>query len=391
MNRPRPLPRSLLLLGAGELGKEVAISAQRLGLRVIAVDRYEGAPAMQVADAFEVISIADAAALEGVIRTHRPDLIVPEIEPVPVEKLRALEDEGFRIIPTAEAASLSLDREATRTLASHGLGLATPRFDFASSEVELQDICDDLGYPCLVRPVTGFPGQGQTIVPGPARVEHAWSYAVEGGAAGPPRVMVEELVEPDLELTLLGVREWDGSVRFLEPIGHRRERGAFREAWSPAGLSPAQAGRARDAAGALIDRLGGAGVYGVDFLVAGDRVLFSDLRPRPHDTGMVTMITQDLSQFDLHVRAAMGLPIPEVRYHGPGACAVILADRDGEVAAYHGLDRALGVESAQVRIFGKPRASSFRRMGIALASGATVEEARSRALEAASRVEVRYG
>lgn len=390
MNRPRPVPRSLLLLGAGELGKEVAISAQRLGLHVIAVDRYEGAPAMQVAHVSEVVSLNDAAALEGVIRTHRPDLVVPEIEPLPVEKLRQLEDEGFRIIPTAEAGSLTLDREATRTLAAHGLGIATPRFDFASSDVELQDICDDLGYPCLVRPVVGFAGDGQSVVTGPARVRHAWSYALEGGSRDHPRVMVEELVEADLEVTLLVVREWDGAARVLEPIGHRRERGTFRESWVPAGLSPAQAGRAREAALALVERLGGAGIYALDFMVAGDRVLFTELRPRPHDTGMVTMVSQDLSQFDLHVRAILGLPIPEIRFLGPAASAVILADRDGTVAGYHGLDRALEVATAQVRIFGKPRGSSFRRMGVALASGPTSEEARTRALEAASRVEVRY-
>lgn len=390
MSRPRPVPRSLLLLGAGELGKEVAISAQRLGLHVIAVDRYEGAPAMQVAHVSEVIAMDDAAALEGVIRTHRPDLVVPEIEPVPVGKLRELEDEGFRIIPTAEAASLALDREATRTLAVHGLGIATPRFDFASSEVEIQDICDGLGYPCLVRPIVGFAGEGQSEVSGPARTRHAWNYAVEGGAGEHARVMVEELVEADMEVTLLVVREWDGATRILEPIGHRRERGAFRESWVPAGLSPAQAGRAKESARTLVDRLGGAGVYAVEFLVAGDRVLFSDLRPRPHDTGMVTMASQDLSQFDLHVRAILGLPIPEIRFHGPAASAVILADRDGVVAGYHGLDRALELATAEVRIFGKPRASSFRRMGVALASGSTAKQARTRALEAASRVEVRY-
>jgi len=390
MSRPRPIPRSILLLGAGELGKEVAISAQRLGLRVIAVDGYEGAPAMHVADASEVISMDDAAALEGVIRTHRPDLVIPQIEPVPVDKLRELEEEGFRVIPSADVGSLTLDREATRTLVAHELGLPTPRFDFASSEVELQEVCDDLGFPCLVRPVMGFPGEGESLVPGPARVGHAWSYALEGGAGDHPRVMVEEIVESDLEVTLLVVREWDGAVRFLEPIGQRKERGAFRESWTPAGLSPAQAGRAREAARALVERLGGVGVLGVDFLIAADRVLFSDLRPRPPDSGLVTMISQDLSQFDLHVRAILGLPIPDVHYYRPGACSAILADRDGEVSGYHGLDRALGVETAQVRIFGKPRASSFMRMGVALASGSTAEEARSRALESASRLEVRY-
>ena len=391
MSRPRPVPRSLLLLGAGELGKELAISAQRLGLQVIAVDRYPGAPAMQVAQVAEVVALDDAAALEGIIRTHRPDLVVPEIEPVPVGKLHELEEQGFRIIPTAEAASLTLDREATRSLAAHELGLPTPRFDFASSEVELQDVCEDLGFPCLARPVVGFAGQGQTVITGPARVQHAWSYALEGGTGEHPRVMVEEQVESDLEVTQLTVREWDGSLRFVEPIGSRRERGAFREAWSPAGLSPAQANKVREASGALVERLGGAGVYAAEFLVAGDRVLFSDLRARPGDTGMVTLISQDLSQFDLHVRAMLGLPIPTIRYHGPGACAVILADRDGTVSGYEGLDRALQVETSQLRIFGKPRAASFRRMGVALAAGTTTEEARTRALESAARVEIRYG
>jgi phosphoribosylglycinamide formyltransferase 2 len=383
-------PRSILLLGSGELGKELAISAQRMGIRVVAVDRYSGAPAMQVAHASEVVSMLDGAALEGVIRTHRPDLVVPEVEAIRTEKLLELEAEGFRVIPTAEAARLTMNREAIRTVAAQELGIRTPAYAFADSEAELQAACDALGYPCVVKPAMSSSGKGQSVVPGPSRVEYAWAYAQEGGRGDESRVIVEEFVDFHTEITLLTVREWDGRTTFVAPIGHRQERGDYQESWMPVELPPAHLAEAQEMARKVTERLGGAGLFGVEFFITEGSVIFSELSPRPHDTGMVTLVSQDLSEFDLHLRAITGLPIPTIRYFGPAASAVILADRDGEVAGYAGMERALQVETAQLRLFGKPTAHPFRRMGVALASGSTVVEARARALEAASRVEVLY-
>ena len=384
------LPASILLLGSGELGKELAISAQRLGIRVVAVDRYAGAPAMQVAHASEVISMLDGAALEGVIRSHRPDLVVPEVEAIRTEKLLELEREGFRIIPTAEAARMTMNREAIRKVAAEELGLRTPAYAFADSEAELLAACDDIGYPCVVKPAMSSSGKGQSVVSGPSRVEYAWAFAREGGRGDESRVIVEEFVDFHTEITLLTVREWSGRTTFVEAIGHRQERGDYQESWMPVALPPEQVEEAREMARKVTDRMGGAGLFGVEFFITEESVVFSELSPRPHDTGMVTLISQDLSEFDLHLRAICGLPIPSIRYLGPSASAVILADRDGEVQGYAGVNRALQVETAQLRLFGKPKAHSFRRMGVALASGESVMEARARALEAASRVEVVY-
>lgn len=384
------LPRSILLLGSGELGKELAISAQHLGIRVIAVDRYEGAPAMQVAHAFEVISMLDGAALEGVIRTHRPDVVVPEVEAIRTETLLELEKEGFRIIPTAEAVRLTMNREAIRKVAAEELDLRTPVYAFADSEAELQIACDHIGYPCVVKPAMSSSGKGQSVVSGPSRVEYAWAFAREGGRGDASRVIVEEFVEFHTEITLLTVREWSGRTTFVEAIGHRQERGDYQESWMPVELPPEQLEEAREMARKVTDRMGGAGLFGVEFFITNESVIFSELSPRPHDTGLVTLISQDLSEFDLHLRAICGLPIPTIRYLGPSASAVILADRDGEVEGFTGVDRALQVESAQLRLFGKPAAHAFRRMGVALATGETVMESRARALEAASRVEIVY-
>jgi phosphoribosylglycinamide formyltransferase 2 len=390
MSPQKRLLRSILLLGSGELGKELAIAAQCLGIRVVAVDRYAGAPAMHVADASEVISMLDGAALEGVIRTHRPDLIVPEVEAIRTDKLRELEVEGFRVIPTAEAARLTMNREAIRRVAAEELGLRTPTYAFADSEGALRSACDEIGFPCVVKPAMSSSGKGQSVVSGPSRVEYAWAYAREGGRGDEARVIVEEFVDFHTEITLLTVREWDGRTTFVDPIGHRQERGDYQESWMPVELPEAQLDEAQGMARAVTDRLGGAGIFGVEFFVTDDAVIFSELSPRPHDTGMVTLISQELSQFELHLRAICGLPIPAMRYLGPSASAVILADRDGVVAGFTGVDRALQVETARLRLFGKPHAYPFRRMGVALASGESMMEARARALEAASRVEVVY-
>ena len=387
-DRPE-FPRSILLLGSGELGKEVAIAAQRMGLRVIAADRYADAPAMQVADVSEVFSMLDGDALEAVIRKYDPDFVVPEVEAIRTERLRALEEDGFRIIPTAEAAFLTMDREAIRRVAADELGVRTPAFAFAHSAASLREACDGIGYPCVVKPVMSSSGKGQSTVTGPSRVEQAWEFAQGGGRGDEARVIVEEFVEFHTEITLLTVREWDGHTHFVRPIAHRQERGDYRESWMPTGLPEEQVEQAQEVARRVTGRLGGAGLFGVEFFVTDDEVIFSELSPRPHDTGMVTMIAQDLSQFDLHLRAILGLPIPAIRYYGPSASAVILAEREGRVTGYDGIDRALLVESAQLRIFGKPRAHPFRRMGVALAYGEDTAEARARALEAASRVDVR--
>jgi len=383
--------RSILLLGAGELGKELAISAQRLGVRVIAADRYHDAPAMQVAHHAEVVSLQDGAALEGVVRTYRPDLILPEIEAVGTRTLRALEEEGFRTVPSADAVARAVNRGRLRELVAGELGIRTPRFFFASSEEELASACDLLGYPCIVKPFISSSGKGLSEVHGPARVARAWDFAHDGGADGERRVFVEESIPFDVEVTLLTLREWDGTISFLPPIAHRQERGGYRESWVPAGVPDEHLVEMQEMAGRIVQNLGGAGIFGLEFFLLGDAVYFSELSLGPHDTGLVTLVSQDLSEFDLHLLALLGLPIPGVRELGPSASAVILADREGEVTGYSGVERALQVEGTRVLLFGKPHAYPLRRMGVALASGACVEEARARALEAAGRVGVLCG
>lgn len=390
MTSPPRNPRSILLLGAGELGKEIAISAQRLGVRVVAADRYGGAPAMAVSHASEVLSLVDAVALKGVVRTHEPDLILPEVESIGTETLRELEADGFRVVPSAAAAGLARTRDAIRDLARDELGLRTPRYTYASTEEELTDACDHLGYPCVVKPVESVLGRGQTVVPGPARVERAWDYAHEGSGGDPLRVLVEEHIDFREEVTLLTVREWDGGTTFCDPIAHRQDRGGYRESWVPAEVTPSEVAEMQRMARLVTDRLAGAGVFGIEFFLTGDEVIFSEVSLGPHDTGMVTMISQDLSQFDLHVRAVLNLPLPRTETLGPSASAVILADREGLVAGYRGIDRALQVEGVRLRIFGKPTAHLHRRMGVALARGSSAAEARSRALEAAARISLVY-
>jgi phosphoribosylglycinamide formyltransferase 2 len=386
--QPEREVRSLLLLGAGELGKELAISAQRLGSQVIAADRYHGAPALQVAHHAEVVSLQDGTALEGVIRTHRPDHILPEVEHVGTRTLRELEADGFRIVPGADAVALAVNRGLLRDLAAVHLGIRTPRYALASTEEELAAACDSLGYPCIVKPLTSSSGKGLSEVQGPARIARAWDYAFDGSAEGERRVFVEELIPFDLEVTLLTLREWDGSISFLPPIAHRQERGSYRESWQPAGVGEGHLKEMQEVARRIVERLGGAGIFGIEFFLLGAEVYFSELSLGPHDTGFVTLVSQDISQFDLHLRALLRLPIPAIRDLGPSASAVILADREGEVVGYSGVERALQVEGTRVLLFGKPSAHPLRRMGVALASGESVEEARARAMEAAGRVGV---
>jgi len=379
----------LLLLGAGELGRETALAARALGASVVAVDRYEGAPAMQVAGSAEVLASLEGPALEDVIRSHAPDFIIPEIEAVDAELLGRLEADGFTaVVPSAEAVRLTSNRAAIRDLAARELGIRTPRYALAGSPDELRAACDHLGFPCVVKSLRSWSGAGQSVVQGLARVERAWAYAQEEGAGANGEVLAEEFIDFHTEITLLTIRDSEGDVHFLEPIGHRQERGTYRESWIPQPLSEAHLEEAREIAARLVRRLGGVGVFGVEFFVTDQELVFSEVSARPHDTGFVTLLAHDASQFELHVRALMGLPLPEQRCDRPSASAVILARDEGSVAGYEGVERAEKIESVQVRLFGKPSAHPFRRMGVTLATGDSVEEARARALEAAARIEV---
>ncbi len=381
----------IMLLGSGELGKEVVISAKRLGKSVVAIDRYAGAPAMQVADCFEVINMLDAGELGRVVAKHRPDMIVPEIEAIRTERLRDFERNGITVIPTAEATYLTMNRVAIREVASKELGLRTARYAYATTLDELRAAAVDVGIPCVVKPVMSSSGKGQTTVGTADQLAAAWDYACSNMRGDEKKVIVEEFVRFHLEITLLTIRQWDGPTLFVSPVGHRQERGDYMESWMPAEISFAQLEEAQHMAKTVTDRLGGAGIFGVEFFITKDEVIFSELSPRPHDTGMVTMISQDLSEFDLHVRAILGLPIPTITYYGASASAVILADRESpRIAGYEGLEKALSFPNSQVRIFGKPDSRKYRRMGVALARAENVETARKLAKQIADCVIIRY-
>lgn len=381
----------ILLLGAGELGKEVVIAAKRLGCTVIAVDRYEGAPAMQVADDFEVMNMLDADALDRIVRKHRPTYIVPEIEAIRTEKLYEFEKEGMTVIPTAEAAHLTMNRDAIREVAARELGLRTARYLYASSLDELKMACKKIGFPNVVKPVMSSSGKGQSKINRAKEIEKAWDFACEGMRGDQKKVIVEEFIEFDLEITLLTVRQRKGKTLFVQPIGHRQERGDYQESWIPARIKPKMLKKAQKMAKKITDRLGGAGIFGVEFFVTRKEVIFSELSPRPHDTGMVTLISQDLSEFDLHVRAILGLPIPTINYRAQAsASAVILADRDSDRISYSHLDRALKFKNTEIRIFGKPSSRKYRRMGVGLATGPSVRAARKLARKASSQVQIDY-
>jgi phosphoribosylglycinamide formyltransferase 2 len=383
--------QTIMLLGSGELGKEVVISAKRLGKTVVAVDRYAGAPAMQVADHFEVINMLDAGQLGHVVNKYRPDMIVPEIEAIRTERLRDFERNGITVIPTAEATYLTMNRIAIREVASKELGLRTARYAYAKSLDELRAKAVDVGIPCVVKPVMSSSGKGQSTVGTADQMGAAWDYACSNMRGDDKEVIIEEFVRFHLEITLLTIRQWDGPTLFVSPVGHRQERGDYQESWMPAEATNAQVEEAQRMAKIVTDRLGGAGIFGVEFFVTKDEVIFSELSPRPHDTGMVTMISQDLSEFDLHVRAILGLPIPSITYYGASASAVILADREStRVVGYEGLEQALSFPNTQVRIFGKPDTRKYRRMGVALARAESVHEARKLAKQVADCVTIRY-
>ncbi len=373
-----PSATRLMLLGSGELGKEVLIEAQRLGIEVIAVDRYPGAPAMQVAHRSHVISMLDAAALRELVLKERPHFIVPEIEAIATQELLALEAEGFTVIPTARAARLTMDREGIRRLAAEQLGLATSPYRFASTLEEYQEAVRQLGMPCVVKPVMSSSGKGQSVVRKSSDVQAAWDYAQAGGRAGAGRVIVEGFVDFDYEITQLTVRH-AGGTSFCEPIGHLQVEGDYRESWQPHPMSPSALEEGRRIAAAVTANLGGRGIFGVELFVKGDQVYFSEVSPRPHDTGMVTMISQDLSQFALHLRAILGLPVPDIRQHGPSASSAILVEADTDNLRFEGVEAALREPDTALRLFGKPEVRGQRRMGVSLARGGSIEEARAKA------------
>jgi phosphoribosylglycinamide formyltransferase 2 len=379
----------ILLLGSGELGREFVISAKRLGAHVIACDSYAHAPAMQVADGFEVFSMLDGDALRAVIARHQPDYVVPEIEAIRTEVLAEVEAAGTVVVPSARAAQMTMNRDAIRDLASETLGLTTSRYRYAESLAEAQAALAHVGLPCVVKPVMSSSGKGQSTVRAAADMAAAWDYAVGNMRGDRARVIVEGFIAFDYEITLLTVRTRDG-IRFCPPIGHRQERGDYQESWQPAAMSPAALAEAQAMAAKVVDDLGGYGLFGVEFFVKGDAVIFSELSPRPHDTGMVTLISQELSEFDLHARAVMGLPVPEVTLRGPSASAVILAARDAERFRFEGLADALAVEGGvvDVRLFGKPVTRPWRRMGVSLARAETTDAARALAAEAAAKIRI---
>jgi len=379
----------ILLLGSGELGREFVISAKRLGAYVIACDAYDDAPAMQMADAREVFAMLDGEKLREAVERHRPDYIVPEVEAIRTEVLAELEAEGFTVVPSARAAQLTMNRDAIRDLAAQELGLATSRYLYAKNLKEVRTAAEHTGFPCVVKPVMSSSGKGQTTVQDEAGLEAAWDYAVANMRGDRARVIVEQFVDFDYEITLLTVRHKDG-VSFCPPIGHRQERGDYRESWQPAPMADAAIVRAQEMARTVVEDLGGYGLYGVEFFVKGEEVIFSELSPRPHDTGMVTLLSQNLSEFDLHARAVMGLPIPESIRARPAASAVILAERDSASLRYESLAEAMA-EGADIRIFGKPEARPYRRMGVALAAGGDIDTARHKACAAAGRVRIVYG
>lgn len=381
--------KTVLLLGSGELGKELTISLKRLGQRVIAVDRYAGAPAHQVADSCEVIDMLNGDEIARLVKLHKPDLIVPEIEAIRTERLKSFEAQGLQVVPTAEAAHLTMNRDAIRDVAARELRLKTAKYLYADSFAELKNAVQSIGLPCVIKPVMSSSGKGQSVVRRFEDVEKAWQYALEGKRGDQTKVIVEQFIDFHLEITLLTIRQKHGKTLFLPPIGHVQEDGDYRESWMPAKISPRQLAAAQRMAKKVTDRLGGAGLFGVEFFVTKNDVYFSELSPRPHDTGMVTLISQDLSEFDLHARAILGLPIPEILSHGPAASAVVLAAGDMDrVGGYDGVDKALKNKNVDVRIFGKPTARKNRRMAVVLARGRSTDLARKLAKKAAGVIRV---
>ena len=381
-----PVGKKALLCGSGELGKEVAIELQRYGVEVVALDKYANAPAMQVAHRSHVLSMLDGNKLRVVIETE--DYIIPEVETIATDTLVALEKEGYSVTPTATAAYLTMNREGIRRLAAEQLGLPTSPYKFASTREEFEEAVKEIGMPCVVKPIMSSSGHGQSVVRTADDIDKSWHYAQEGGRAGAGRVIVEGFVQFDYEITQLTVRHSAGTT-FLKPVGHVQVDGDYRESWQPQVMSEKALQKAQDIARKVTDALGGYGIFGVELFIKGDDVLFSEVSPRPHDTGMVTMISQDMSQFALHARAVLGLPVPGVRFYGPSASRAIVVEGDTDKVVFGNLDEVLSEEGVQMRIFGKPEVVGHRRLGVILATADTVEEARAKADRAYKKLKVK--
>lgn len=386
----KPEGRKALLLGSGELGKEVAIELQRFGVEVIACDSYAGAPAMQIAHRSYVFNMLDADELRRIIELEKPDHIIPEVEAIATPVLVELEKEGYHVTPTARAAWLTMNREGIRRLAAEELGVKTSPYRFASDRAEFDAAIAEIGLPCVVKPVMSSSGHGQSVIKKAGDIDEAWRISQEGGRAGAGRVIVEGFVDFDYEITLLTVRSISGTV-FCEPVGHIQVDGDYRESWQPQPMSAPAIAKAREIARKVTDALGGYGIFGVEMFVKGDEVIFSEVSPRPHDTGMVTMISQDLSEFGLHARALLGLPIPELRFYGPSASRAIVIEADSDNIVMDNLDKVLEEPGTAMRIFGKPQVRGHRRMGVILATADSIEEARAKARRAYDKLSVAPG
>lgn len=382
------LPKKLMLLGSGELGKEFAIAAKRLGNHVIAVDRYANAPAMQVADCSEVISMLSADDLETIVQKHKPDFIIPEIEAIRTEKLSEFEQRGITVIPTAKATDYTMNRDRIRELAHKELDIRTAKYAYATNLEELIAISQEIGFPNVVKPVMSSSGKGQSVVRHSSEVKKAWDYAIEGSRGDSQKIIVEEFINFETEITLLTIKQWNAPTVFCQPIGHRQERGDYQESWQPALISDKLISEAQAIAKKVTDALGGAGIFGVEFFVTKEEVIFSELSPRPHDTGMVTLVSQNLNEFELHLRAILGLPIPKIEQLGASASAVILANEYLDSIYFEGVNEALSEPDVEVRLFGKPDSRPFRRMGVALAKGINIQEAREKATKAAKKIKI---
>ena len=383
-----PVEKKAVLCGSGELGKEIAIELERYGVHVVAVDKYANAPAMQVAQSSHVLSMLDGDALAEMIEKENPDLIIPEVEAIATPTLIELEKKGYTVIPTANATYLTMNREGIRRLAAEKLGIPTSRYEFAQTEDEFRAAVGRIGFPCVVKPVMSSSGHGQSVVRDESQVAEAWKISQEGGRAGGGKVIVEGFVDFDYEITLLTVRHCAGTT-FLKPVGHHQVDGDYRESWQPQGMSAAAEKKAQEIAGKITDALGGYGIFVVELFVKGEDVIFSEVSPRPHDTGMVTMISQDMSEFALHARAVLGLPIPEVRFYGPSASKAIVVEGNTTEYEFQNVDKVLEEPGVQVRFFGKPEIRGHRRVGVILATDETVEKALQKAERAYSKLKVK--
>lgn len=381
-----PTATRVLFCGGGELGKEVVIELQRLGVEVIVVDRYKNSPAMQVAHRSHTISMLDGKALRKIIETEKPDYIIPEIEAIATDTLLELEQEGFTVIPTAKAASLTMNREGIRCLAAEELGIRTSPYQFAETREEFDRAIAEVGIPCVIKPIMSSSGKGQSTIKSKSDIDKAWNYAQDGGRTGAGKVIIEGFVDFDYEITQLTVRHINGT-NFCEPIGHVQVDGDYRQSWQPQAMSETALEKSREIAEKITNALGGRGIFGVELFIKDDEVIFSEVSPRPHDTGMVTMISQDLSQFSLHARAILGLPIPNIHFHGASASSVILAEGESSQLSYHNIDTALQAEDVQLRLFGKPEVSGQRRMGVTLARGKTLDIALEKAIAASNAIQ----